>query len=195
MKINKPGTDRAANYFMPFYNKRKEQNGIEEIIEINQGEKQDCVVEVIDCKNTLITLGLDQIKNEPEAIPFENPFENATDTVEEQTKDIEEIHSINENNIRHDINFFLQGANFIDSVVEYAGDNGNAGNTTDENVNIVKADENIAYDNKAEAERLSKEHPDIINVSNALHIEKYYSNKVDVIDILSKLIEISGKIK
>lgn len=195
MKINKPGSDRVANYFMPFYNKRKEQNGIEEIIEIDQNERQDCVVEVIDCKNTLITLGLDQIKNEPEAIPLENPFENTEDIVEEQTNDIEKMQNINENNINHDINFFLQGANFIDSIVEYAGINNNTGNTADENVNIVKADENITDSNKEEAERLTNVQPDIINVSNRLHIEKYYSNKVDVIEILSKLIEISGKIK
>lgn len=191
--MNRIGTDKQTNFSMPFYNKRKvEQNGIEEIIEINLGEEQNCVVEVLDCKKSLISLGYKEANDDS----VDRIAENIKGTIgKQQIKDYSENVSVDEDREKHNISDFLQKDRFSDSTEEFIGNDGSIEEVINGELSITKEDGNVKNDNKLDANLLFERPLETRNIYNTLRVEKNYSNKMNAIDILSKLKDISNKLK
>lgn len=152
MKENRIRSDKPANYFLPFYNRLKtDQNDIEEIIEINQIEKQPCLVEEVDCQKSLALLGYEEAKE----------------------------------------NFAL---GHTENVI-YTGDNIITEEAIEEVPNITQEDGAYKDHNTAEEKLLPEERSDTGALYNTLREEKNGSNKINVIEILSRLKGISNRIK
>ncbi len=118
MKINRLGSDKSTNYFLPFYGKRKaNQNNIKEAVDINQVEEQNCIIEVIDCKSSLIGIGCKEITDKPiddkiaESVKLPEPQAEKADYYANERFNIKLKSS-------RDIINFLQGGSFIDSITE-----------------------------------------------------------------------------
>jgi hypothetical protein len=187
--MNRIGTDKSTNYVMPFLNKRRvEQNGIEEIIEINPDKEQNCDAVVFDCKKSLISLGYEEV-NDDSANGITENVKGSTD--EEQIKDCCKNVSIDEDLVKYTINDFLQKDRFIDYTEELMRDDGSIKEEIYEVQNLTKVTENNTDNVTLMPEKLSGEE----NVYNSLNKETDYLSKVNAIDMLSRLVDISQKLK
>ncbi len=102
MKINKIGIIKLANYTTSFDNKRKEeQNNSKKTIGINQEEEQNCVVEEIDSRSTLINLEYNEKKGPLQGIPKKHKINTRKI---QQTRNHTENTGINKNIQKHKTN-------------------------------------------------------------------------------------------